>query len=361
MRAKKYYLYSERVIFVVKFKEIIVKKDGINLKFNNKNIFLVYRIREYQKLQNQSQNYINNLKKNKIQVKHFRYNNNNKTEVCYYKLYSDKIIPFKYRKKLVEMLLKKEYKDGLSLEEYINKKNELYDGTAKNNSEFVILDVLGSYLCVGDEKKYFELEDIRQYEIPLGSYDWYEQNFDENDEDDDSSPLYIRESFDMNNNLVLLNFRNKWEIRYLDKERYQKWIKKYKRQHKRWKQTSTYKFGILFTYDNHKDRIKDWDWINGQWVDYSDYHVRIERLIDPERPYTFEWCYIDTDNMFTFKGKKYYISNEVKEYQKRDVRERDHRLEYPLDHIIVLEQDGNVYFFNSYGDRINNDLIKEVS
>lgn len=343
------------------FKEIIIKRDGINLKFNDKNIFLVYRIREYQKIQNQSKDYIDNLKKNKIQIKHFRHkNNNNQIEICYYKLYSDKIIPFKYRKKLVEMLLKKKYKDGLSLEEYINKKNELYESAEKNNVEFVILDVLGSYLCVGDEKKYFKLEDIRQHEIPLGSYDWYEQNLDENDEDNDSSSLYIKEVSDINNNPVLLNFKNKWEIRHLDKERYQKWIKKHKAQHKRWKQTSTYKFGVLFTYDNHKDKINEWDWINEKYIDYSDSHIRIDRLIDPERPYIFKSCYVDTNNEFIYKNKKYRISDEVKEYQKRNVRERDYKLEYPLDHIVVIEQDDKIHFFNTYGDKINNNLVMKV-
>jgi hypothetical protein len=348
----------------VEFKEIIVQRKGINLKFGNRDIFLIYKIREYQKLKNQSRDYITKLKRNKIKLKHFRrMNNNGQVEVCYYKLYSEKIVPFEYRKKLVEMLLKKDYKDGLSLEEYIYKRNELIGNPEEAYPELVILDVLGSYLYVGHEDDYLKQNKIKQREVlSLSSYDWYEQRFNIVDDDiDEFNPLYIKEMSDINNNPVLMNFGNKWEIRYLDKSRYQKWIKKHKAQHKRWKQTSTYKFGILFTYDNHKDRIKDWDWINGQWVDYSDYHVRIERLINPERPYTFEWCYVDTDNMFTFKGKKYYISNEVKEYQKRDVRERDHRLEYPLDHIIVLEQDGNVYFFNSYGDRINNDLIKEVS
>ena len=340
--------------------EIITKKDMLTLRFGEKRIPLVYRIHEYQKLNNQSKEYIKRLRENKIKVKYFKYMDDNGNVVgVYYKLYSEKIIPFKYRKKLVEMILRKKYKDGLSLEEYIYKKHESPHWDKGTDIESTILDILGAYLDIGYEKGY----------IPSNTYKYEVSTlhlFDDDDNDNElkvgNNKLYVvSDNFMGNKGYVLFVERDKWEMSYLDKKRYQKWIKKHKVQHKRWKQTSTYKFGILFTYDNHKDKIKDWDWINERWIDYSDCHVRIERLIDPERPYIFEWCYVDTDNVFTFKGKKYRISDEVREYQKRDVRERDHRLEYPLDHIIVLEQDGNVYFFNSYGDRINNDLIKEVS
>ena len=341
-------------------KEIIVKKDMLTLKFGDKKIPLVYRIREYQKLSNQSKEYIRRLRENKIKVKYFKYmDDNNNVVGIYYKLYSEKIVSFKYRKKLVEMILRKKYKNGLSLEEYIYKKYESPNWDKGINVESAILEILGSYLDIGHEKGYIP---SKTYEYEVSTLHLFDSDNNDDESKVDNNRVYmIPNDLVGNKGYVLFIKRDNWGIRHLDKERYQKWIKKHKAQHRRWKQTSTYKFGILFTYDNHKDRMKDWDWINGQWVDYSDYHVRIERLINPERPYTFEWCYVDTDNMFTFKGKKYYISNEVKEYQKRDVRERDHRLEYPLDHIIVLEQDGNVYFFNSYGDRINNDLIKEVS
>ncbi len=340
-------------------KEIIVKKDMLTLKFGDKKIPLVYRIREYQKLSNQSKEYIRRLRENKIKVKYFKYmDDNNNVVGIYYKLYSEKIVSFKYRKKLVEMILRKKYKDGLSLEEYIYKKYESPNWDKGINVESTILEILGSYLDIGHEKGYIP---SKTYEYEVSTLHLFDSDNNDDESKVDNNRVYmIPNDLVGNKGYVLFIKRDNWGIRHLDKERYQKWIKKHKAQHKRWKQTSTYKFGILFTYDNHKDRMKDWDWINERWIDYSDYHVRIERLIDPEKPYTFEWCYVDTDNVFTFKGKKYRISDEVREYQKRDVRERDHRLEYPLDHIIVLEQDGNVYFFNSYGDRINNDLLEEV-
>jgi len=322
----------------MKSPEIYTKYFYYNLSLpNKKNIKLVYRIMQFVKLKNQSKEYIEKLRKQGIIVKAIDVFNINK--YAYYKLYAIKDIDVKYRKILINKILDNNYIDGMSLREYIE-----YMWQAKNyhkgsndelrDKESVILDILASYYIA--QASDFETVKVKRREnkIQFISLEEYLEN-----EDNDK----------------------KYPIKTMSEYQKMKFERQHKAQHKRWKQTSTYKFGILFTYDNHKDRIKDWDWINGQWVDYSDYHVRIERLIDPERPYTFEWCYVDTDNMFTFKGKKYYISNEVKEYQKRDVRERDHRLEYPLDHIIVLEQDGNVYFFNSYGDRINNDLIKEVS
>jgi hypothetical protein len=339
----------------VELKEIIVKRDGVKLRFGNKNIFLVYRIREYKKIQNQSKVYINRLRKNKEIIKYF----SDSKKGFYYKLYSEKIIPLDYRRKLIDKILKKEYKDGLSLENYIYKKYESWGFNSDNiNIESVILDVLGYYLSAGFQEDFVN-DDVYKHEVASFDDIFYTDvdSEEENGNEFDSkrNKMYIYDNY------KILRMKRVWQYQQMSKERYRKWIKKHKAQHKRWKQTSTYKFGILFTYDNHKDKIKDWDWINERWIDYSDCHVRIERLIDPERPYIFEWCYVDTDNVFTFKGKKYRISDEVMEYQKRDVRERDHRLEYPLDHIIVLEQDGNVYFFNSYGDRINNDLIKEVS
>lgn len=344
----------------MQFKEIIIKKDMLKIKFKDKKIPLVYRIREYQKLQNQSIDYVNSLKKNKVQIKYFKYRDNDKIEGSYYKLYSDKIISFKYRKKLVEMILNKKYKDNLSLEEYIYKKYEMPNWNNNNiNVESIMLDVLGSYLNVGNEKDYKQ-ENINKHEVAsLHLFD-IDDNNDEDDIGNNKNRMYIKDSLTTDNNYVLFVNKNKWEISHLDKEHYQKWIKKHKAQHKRWKQTSTYKFGVLFTYDNHKDKINEWDWINKKYVDYSDLHIRINRLIDPEKPYVFKSCYVDTNNEFIYKNKKYRISDEVKEYQKRNVRERDYKLEYPLDHIVVIEQNDKLYFFNTLGNKINNNLILET-
>lgn len=336
----------------MEFKEIIVKRDGIDLKFNNKNIFLVYRIREYQKIQNQSKIYIDRLRKNKVIIKYF---NDNK-KGFYYKLYSDKIIPLNYRKKLIDKILKKEYKDKLSLEDYIYKKYELWDLNNNNiNIESTILDILGFYLDIGHEENSIN-KDIYKHEITsLDNVFNMDINDDEEDEfDDKKNKMYIYDDYNIS------RAKRIWQYRHMSKERYQKWIKKHKAQHKRWKQTSTYKFGVLFTYDNHKDKINEWDWINEKYIDYSDSHIRIDRLIDPERPYIFKSCYVDTNNEFIYKNKKYRISDEVKEYQKRNVRERDYKLEYPLDHIVVIEQDDKIHFFNTYGDKINNNLVMKV-
>jgi hypothetical protein len=77
-------------------------------------------------------------------------------------------------------------------------------------------------------------------------------------------------------------------------------------------------------------------------------------IIDKSKPYTSEWCLVDTSNTFTFGGRLYQIDNKVKQYKVQ----ADNKSE--MDKILCILVDGELIFFDQNIDAINNKSVKQV-
>lgn len=74
-------------------------------------------------------------------------------------------------------------------------------------------------------------------------------------------------------------------------------------------------------------------------------------VIDPDKPYVFKWLPIDTENVFSYKGKLLKVSNKLEQYE---VGEDNKCL---MDTVGVIEQEDKIYFI----DQDINFITKYVS
>lgn len=78
-------------------------------------------------------------------------------------------------------------------------------------------------------------------------------------------------------------------------------------------------------------------------------------FINPQKKYQWDWCYVDTDNIFTFNNHKYKIDHGVKQYCVYENNQCD------MDMILVYEQDTKLYFFDMNINNIKNDYIRQLN
>lgn len=65
-----------------------------------------------------------------------------------------------------------------------------------------------------------------------------------------------------------------------------------------------------------------------------------------------KWCYVNTDNEFTFQGETYVISGEVEEYKvhnKASESEDFTNEAYMEEILVVVDQDNRMQFYNQIG------------
>lgn len=318
--------------------EIKTEYKCYTIKINNKEIKLVYKITQYQLLKNQTGEYIKKLKKQNIQVKAFGFKDRNTDElqIYYYKLYSEKLFDLKYRYKRIMSVLNKINKNTKQtiIDDIIyvwESKN--YHKTSKDklkDKESTILDILGSYYLAGLEEDYIltqkKEKTIKKYEILK------------------SNPKAEK-----------LNRNFKKGIRIVSKEQIAKWEKENKMQTKRWKSSKTYKLNKLYSYDNHRDRHYEWDFVKERWIYCNPkYQITKSGLINSEEPYVAKWCLVDTENLFEFEGNKYKIDEKVEQYKVNE----DNMAE--MDKILVIKQYDNEFYFDQNIERINNKYIKRI-
>jgi len=308
------------------------------LTINNKTFTLVYEVVQYKKIPYNKQNkkYINRIKDN-IEIKKLGIKKDKEVTTAYYKFYCKKEVPIKYRKILVDKILNINIDNDFTLIEDIKYKwsNKNYHKnktqTLKDN-ESIILEILGSYLIGSNKENIIKNSDRQKFKK-------IEQNLS-NPENDNTKLLTVEKnssSWEIQNNN---NFSQKTS--------------------KKWKQSKTYKLFNLYTYDNHKNNVIEYDWVNSRYRDYTSHHVRIDRLIDKEKPYKAEWCVVDTEGLFKFKGNKFKISNKLKQYKKRKWSYDMYKSEFKMDKILVFEQDNKMFFFDQDINKINKRFIVKL-
>jgi len=271
---------------------------------------LPYQILTYIKTDND--NY-ENLKNNNIKTKWF-FDKNKKRHLYY--LDSEYIYPIEERLDNIEAIFDavNPDKNKTLLEEIIENK-EFNTKKTKSTSLFdpnsSLLSVLASYLIVLSEKESYTLSEnaikiIHKYEVASFN-DELMSNVDDDENEDD----------------IIYNRKNKhnWHINKSTEEHMNKFKDKYKTMIDRWENSSNHKHNLLYS-----------NWNNNK------------PLIDVSLPYKAEWCYIDSDNCFIFSDVYYNIKN----------LEKDDN----MDHILVLEQRGNRYYFDMNINQINNNDIK---
>lgn len=330
----------------IKVPEIKTEYKDYVVKINNKEIRLVYKIIQYQLLKNQTGEYVKKLRKQNIKIKAFKFKNKNTDEVqiYYYKLYAEKIFNLKYRYKRIMGILNKI--DDSTGKEVVNNilyvwENKNYHKTNKNklkDKESTILDILGSYYLAEFEQEYIltkkKEKEIEKYEILK------------------SNIFKTIEKVDK---------KYKRGIEISIKQQIEKWQQKNRMQTKRWKKSKTYKINQLYSYDNYRDRHYEWDFVKEKWI-YCDkkYQITKKRLINPKQPYVAKWCLVDTDGVFEFNKQKYLISNELKQYQKKEISYKIFKDEYEMDKILVIEQGNKKYYFDQNIECIDNKYIKSI-
>lgn len=299
-------------------------------------------------MKKQDKSYNDRLKKNGIEIKYFKLRNPNydgkndkrKTIGFYYKLYAIKKISFNQRCNMVDKLLNRMTNTNCSTRDRIEYmwRNRNYKKTKRDtlfDNESIILSNLAQYLYTGFEHPENNILTDTQREIIK--------------EKEVASFENIGNYINYDGNYKLEGEPNTWQIFISTKKRMKRFknSKKHKGSVNRWRKTTSYKINKIYTYKNNK---------TGKYYFYR------KGLINPNNPYTAEWCIVDTENIFEFHGNKYKINKSVKQYNTRTKKPRydDYKNDYKMDKILVYDQDGKMYFFDQNIDRINNDLIELI-
>ncbi len=259
--------------------------------FNDKTYNLIYKIEEFTKLNNQNENYIDNLRKNGVKLKHLRKKVNKKVHVVYYAPYSASYKSNKYIDKRVEGILNKEISvDGKKYtnQEYLNviatKDIPKNKKSPIQNKGIIAFEIISSYLCrkVGsDISVEFKVEDDH---IP---YDDVEK--------------------------INSNKSKKRSYRKNSGKDFEKWKNKNRRQYKKWESTKPKK-------------IKD---------------IRSKYLPDVGE-YEAQWVYVDADNKFKINDCLLNISHKAKEY--KTFGDNQSKMDMVLAYCI--SNTGEYYFFD---------------
>ena len=266
-----------------------------NLKFK-----LVYKVRKYIEVDIDSTKIeeVNNfLVVAKADGRKFRFFNNEKK---WYELLEDKIISLDQRKKTVEKILQSHIGiftvEGYIEYKWLDKNFNKTTSTQLLDREAMFLDTIGTYYLVGFEEK--DILSINRQNL-----------------------IYKKEVFELNGEFESENIKQTPVKDTLVS----------KRQQKKWRSTSTYKFNKIF----HKKNT----------------------IIDLEKPYFSEWCYVNAYNQFAYNGSIYEISKNLPQYQVR-ITNREERM--TMDSIFILEQDGILNFYDMKVNKINNKEIKVI-
>jgi len=80
-------------------------------------------------------------------------------------------------------------------------------------------------------------------------------------------------------------------------------------------------------------------------------------ILDPNKPYVSEWCYVWADNTFNYGGHIYTIDAQVSQYG--STLEKFEEI-FKMDKILVYEQENKMYFFDQSVNQINNEMIRRL-
>lgn len=313
--------------------EIITQYETCKVNIYGKEYEPITKITQWNKLKNQNIKYINRLKKNGATVQYFKIMNpdkksKSKTIGRYYKLYATKVVEYRHREALVEKLLDKHICDTGTLKDRIIHMWEFKNGiktskTSLNDSESVTLSMMAYYLCYGYEECSIlsskDEQNIRRKEVAS-----FKDMSDERLGD---------------GNYKTDGVKNGWSYDISSKRNMNKFKKANIGATNRWKRTSTYRMNNIVSFDNERA---------------DKYHWKREGLINHKKPYDSEWCVVDTDNQFIYKGNKYKISEDVKQYKVS----RDNKSQ--MDKLLVCEQDDNLFHFDQNSNQIENDKVINV-
>lgn len=75
---------------------------------------------------------------------------------------------------------------------------------------------------------------------------------------------------------------------------------------------------------------------------------------------TLRWCYVDTENTFTFRGKTYVIDNSVTEYKvyNKAGTTYDYTNEAYMEQVLAtIDNNDNLVFYNQNYDLIKDGLV----
>jgi hypothetical protein len=121
------------------------------------------------------------------------------------------------------------------------------------------------------------------------------------------------------------------------------------------------KNNIQYPEFNSKEELEKWlikPFLNLHKENIYDIHnkniIGHDGYINNRQTYKWDWCYVNTDNIFTFNNHKYKISDEVKQYKVYE----DNQCE--MDIILVFEQNGNQFFFDMNINNIKNKFIMTI-
>lgn len=326
----------------INFPEIKKEYDYFNVKVENRKLKLIYRIREYAIVPDRDK--ARNLKKNGTKLKSFGFKHSDgRVTTAYYQPYSIKQTSLKQKQRTIQKVLNLivgENEGEKTLEQHIQeiwceKNAHKTTKDALMDKEAMVLDVLATYYLGGVEGDGILTQDmsrtIQQKEIVtvagmMGS------DGEENIKEEEVQSQHL------------------WEYRIMNKKKHARVTKGAP---KRWKNSRTHKMINLFSFNDHKDELQLWDWIKEEWIGANlDYHYKIDRIIDPERPYNSKWCIVDTENAFKFGDEVLKIDESVEQYKVG----KDNRAE--MDWIFVIEQDGKRLYYDQLVNQIENKKIK---
>lgn len=323
------------------FPELKTEYDYFVLRFDDREIKLLYRIRQYSLV---SEDKVKNYRRNGIQLR--RFGNPlecGKVEVRYYQPYAIKQVSLRTKKRVIDKVLDLVLEGtNVTLRDKIE--SQWYDRNAHKTSkeplmdrEARVLDTLATYFLGGVEGEGILTRDmsrtIRSREIV-------------------TIAGMLNSDNESNITEFSSNAKNQWEYRKMDSSKRKRVVRSLP---KRWTNTVTYKLDNLYSLVPNRREMTT-EWTKGKKIIQNpDYHYGIERLIDPTREYTSDWCLVDTNNMFELRGTDYLIDDSVKAYRIDSVTKR-----YPMDKILVMQQDGIMHFFDQNIDRVDSGLVVQV-
>lgn len=313
------------------FPEIKTEYDYFVARFEDREIRLLYRIRQYSLV---PENKVDNYRRNKVTMK--RQGNplsDGTVEIRYYQLYAVKQISLKSKRWLIDKILSTKVKGhNITLEDKIEDKWQTKNAhktttTPLMDREARLLDILANYYLGGVEGEGVLTMDMSRTieKREIVTIAGMMNSDEENNVTEFSSQA-----------------KNRWEFRRMSKEKRRK-VKK--DAPARWKNSRTYKMNDIYSkIIPETPRVKNWK-TQEKGKPNEDYHYNIDRLINPTRFYESKWFLVNTSNEFIRKGITYTIDKSVKEYKKV----RDY---YKMDKILVVEQDSNTYYFDQDIDPI---------
>lgn len=91
----------------------------------------------------------------------------------------------------------------------------------------------------------------------------------------------------------------------------------------------------------------------------SDRTVRVDRLHKKHPDITFEFCTVDTLGYFSYRGDKYMISSDLKQYSPQKAGENDSF--YAMDQIAVAVSNGHMMFCDQFMEVIDSKHIIKLA